>query len=281
MRSRSFVATLGLLAILGGVSAVAGASASGIEAVLLSPAAESGTSDLTLGYLFGLALGDAVNPCALAVLLVLLTTILTRYPERRDRALWAGLAFVAAVFVSYAALGALLICGLKSTTDAVSSLQFEGLRQLFGAFAIVMGLLNFKDWISHGAGGFVLEVPRSWRPSMQRYLTDPLWRFRSVVLGSFLAGMVVTLFLLPCTAGPYLVAGGLLAPYHWSTWFPLLALYNFVFVLPMITVTLVVYAGFATVEQISDWREENIERLHFVAGVILFTLGVALVAGIV
>jgi len=116
---------------------------------------------------------------------------------------------------------------------------------------------------------------------MQRYLTDPLWRFRSVVIGSFLAGVSVTLFLLPCTAGPYLVAGGLLAPYSWSTSLPLLAAYNVVFVLPMVAITLVVYGGFATVEEISDWREGHIELLHLVAGTVLFCLGVALVFGIV
>ncbi len=278
MRSRGLVTELGFLAVVSASLVLTGASVYVTESI---PLATSSTGDLTIGYLAGLALADAVNPCALAVLLVLLTTILTRHPEQRYQTLWAGLAFAAAVFASYAVLGALLIAGLKSTTDIVSALQFERLRQVFGLFAIVMGLLNFKDWISHGAGGFVLEVPRSWRPSMQRYLTDPLWRFRSVVIGSFLAGVSVTLFLLPCTAGPYIVAGGLLAPYPWSTSLPLLAAYNLVFVLPMVAVTLVVYGGFATVDEIGDWREANVERLHFVAGVILFALGVALVAGIV
>lgn len=257
--------------LAGGIAVVAGL----VAASVLIAGVE------TASTLTGLALADAVNPCALAVLLILLTTILTRHPEQRRKTLWAGLSFVAAVFVSYMMLGALLVFGLKSATETVGSLQFEGLQRLFGVFAIVMGLLNFKDWISHGAGGFVVEVPYSWRPSMQRYLTDPLWRFRSVVVGSFLAGAVVTLFLLPCTAGPYLVAGGILAPYTWLVALALLAIYNLIFVLPMVAITLVVYGGFASVEQISGWREENIERLHFVAGTILFTLGVALVVGAV
>lgn len=258
-------------ALVGGVAVVAGLAAASVGIAGVE----------TASTLTGLALADAVNPCALAVLLILLTTILTRHPEQRRKTLWAGLSFVVAVFVSYLALGGLLVFGLKSVTEAVGSLQFEQLRTLFGVFAIVMGLLNFKDWISHGAGGFVVEVPYSWRPSMQRHLTDPLWRFRSVVVGSFLGGVAVTLFLLPCTAGPYLVAGGMLASHPWPTALALLAVYNLLFVLPMVAVTLVVYAGFASVERISDWRETNVERLHFVAGTLLFTLGVALVAGVV
>ncbi|WP_135665089.1 GAP family protein [Halorhabdus rudnickae] len=242
------------------------------------PAGSDSPETITLVSLAGLAIGDAINPCALAVLVVLLTTILTRNPEQPVTVLKSGLAFSLAVGLTYAGLGLLLIFGLKSAANA-ATVEIGGLRRLFGLLAIGLGLLNVKDGVSHGAGGFVFEVPRSWRPTMQRYLTKPLWN-RAAVLGGLLAGIAVSLFLLPCTGGPYIVAGGILAEMAWSQSIPLLVAYNFVFVLPMIVITVAVAGGYTKAEAVGAWREKHIETLHFVAGGLLVGLGILLVAGL-
>ncbi len=191
----------------------------------------------------------------------------------------AGLAFAFAIFLTYFAMGVLLIKGLRSVVAATTG-TIDGLYAIVGTIAIVLGVLNLKDWYAHGAGGFVIEVPFSWRPAMQRYLTRPLWERASVVVGAFVAGVAVSAFLLPCTSGPYFVAGGILADLPWSRSLPLLAAYNLVFVLPMVGVTAVIAGGFVSVERISDWREENVERLHLVAGLVLLALGAGMVAGV-
>jgi len=64
--------------------------------------------DLTLAGVTGLALVDAINPCALAVLVILLSTILLRDPSHKKKALNSGLAFSIAVFLCYFLMGALL-----------------------------------------------------------------------------------------------------------------------------------------------------------------------------
>jgi cytochrome c biogenesis protein CcdA/glutaredoxin len=232
----------------------------------------SRTDLTTVAGLAGLAASDSINPCALAVLLILLTTISARAGGNARRVLAAGLSFALAIFLTYFVMGVLLIQGLRSVVDATTG-TIDGLYAIVGALAIVLGLLNLKDWYAHGAGGFVLEVPVSWRPAMQRYLTRPLWERASVVVGAFVAGVAVSAFLLPCTSGPYFVAGGILADLPWSRSLPLLAAYNVVFVLPMVAVTAVIAGGFVSVERISDWREENVERLHLVAGLVLLAIG--------
>jgi len=239
----------------------------------------SQTELTTIAGLAGLAASDSINPCALAVLLILLTTISARAEGNARRVLAAGLAFAFAIFLTYFAMGVLLIKGLRSVVAATTG-TIDGLYAIVGAIAIVLGLLNLKDWYAHGAGGFVIEVPFSWRPAMQRYLTRPLWERASVVVGAFVAGVAVSAFLLPCTSGPYFVAGGILADLPWSRSLPLLAAYNLVFVLPMVGVTAVIAGGFVSVERISDWREENVERLHLVAGLVLLALGAGMVAGV-
>jgi hypothetical protein len=46
------------------------------------------------------ALADSINPCAFAVMLLLLTTILSK-TQNKKKALLAGLFFALAVFITY------------------------------------------------------------------------------------------------------------------------------------------------------------------------------------
>ncbi|MFB6152100.1 MAG: cytochrome c biogenesis protein [Haloarculaceae archaeon] len=230
--------------------------------------AGGGVSLATIG---GLALVDAVNPCALAVLLILLTTVATTAEGDRS-VLVAGLSFAAAIFAVYFALGLLIVAGFSSV-QSVAGVDTGLLYRAVGGLAVVLGLLNLKDGISHGFGGFAMEVPFSWRPRMQRSLTKPLWSDRAIPVSAFLSGVFVSLFLLPCTSGPYFVAGGLLAAAPWDRVALALGAYNLVFVLPMVGITLLVYGGFVSATAVSDWREEHVETLHLVAGVVLVALG--------
>jgi len=47
----------------------------------------------------------------------------------------------------------------------------------------------------------------------------------------------------------------------------------------MIIITLIVYFGFTTVENVSGWKERNIKYLHLIAGIILVLLGIAMLLG--
>ena len=57
--------------------------------------------ELGLAAILSLAAVDAVNPCALAVLILVLVAILTQYPKERAKALYVGLTFTLAVFILY------------------------------------------------------------------------------------------------------------------------------------------------------------------------------------
>jgi len=94
-----------------------------------------------------------------------------------------------------------------------------------------------------------------------------------------LTGFVVTLFLLPCTMGPYIVASGLLSELSTIKAIPWLLYYNLIFVLPMLIITLLVYFGLTKIENVTDWKEKNIKLLHLIAGACLFLVGLALLAG--
>jgi len=228
--------------------------------------------ELTLPTLVALAAADSVNPCELAVLILALVAILTRYPRERKKVLQVGLAFTAAIFLMYLFYGLVLINIFKGIT-ALANIKIWLYRAL-GVVGIVLGAFNIKDFFSYGSLGFVTEVPRKWRPTMKNIIAGI-----TSAKGAFITGLIVALFLTPCTMGPYVICCGLLEPLSIIETVPWLLLYNIIFVLPMIAITLIIYFGFTTIDAVYGWREKNLRLLHLIAGIILVVIGLALLFG--
>ena len=220
-----------------------------------------------------LALADSVNPCAIAVLTMVLVSILLHNPEKRKRVLYAGIGFILAVYIGYMFYGAIIIQFFKIFADFLrdnSYYLFSGLAIL----AMIIGALNIRDYFSYKPGGIATEMPMKMRPYVKliiNKITSPV--------GAFIIGFLVTLFLLPCTIGPYVIASGLLSELGFLSALPWLFYYNFLFVIPMIIIVGLVYYGFSRVQDISGWKERHIKKLHLIAGILLFLVGFALLMG--
>ncbi len=220
-----------------------------------------------------LALADSVNPCAIAVLTMVLTTILIQNPEKKRKILYGGLAFVASVYVGYLFYGIIITQFFRTFAEFLrenSTYVYNGL----GIFAMILGALNIKDFFMYKKGGLSTEMPLFMRPKVKRIIdkiTSPS--------GAFIIGFLVTLFLLPCTMGPYLVAIGLLAELGILGALPWLMYYNILFVLPMLAITLIIFFGVTRIQDVSGWKERNIKKLHLIAGILLFLVGFALLIG--
>ncbi|MBT3704237.1 cytochrome c biogenesis protein [Candidatus Peregrinibacteria bacterium] len=259
------IANAGVVGDVDGDLDSGGSSGSGGPEDGFDPNVSDSARQLTIPLLIGAALVDAVNPCAFAVLIILLTTILAGGVKKR--ALYSGLLFSFAVFLSYLAMG----LGLYSAITSVGiSLMF---MKVVGVLAILLGLFNLKDVFFYGKG-FVMEVPMKWRPKMKailRSVTSPA--------GAFVIGFLISLFLLPCTSGPYIVIISLLGQQDmfWHA-LRLLVLYNVIFVAPMVFITLAVYKGFS-VERAEEIRQKRLKVLHLIAGVILIVMGVVILMG--
>ena len=95
-------------------------------------------------------------------------------------------------------------------------------------------------------------------------------------LGAFGIGFIISLFLLPCTGGPYIVILGLLGAEEtfWSA-VKYLLLYNIIFVLPMLIITMAVYKGFST-QKAEEIRQKRLRILHLIAGLVLVVMGVVI-----
>jgi len=233
---------------------------------------EATATELTLPKILSLAAVDAVNPCALAVLIMMLFAILAFAPEKRRNILLAGLAFTSSVFVMYLFYG-LVIIRFFQLIQALTSIRLW-LYKILGLAAIILGILNLRDFFRYKSGGFLTEMPIFLRPKLQNLMfkvTSPK--------GAFVVGAFVTVFLLPCTVGPYIICGGILCSLDLLETVPWLLLYNLIFILPMLAITVACYIGFTTVENVSGWKEKNIKYLHLIAGLIILGLGIAMVLG--
>lgn len=227
----------------------------------------------TLGRITLLALADSVNPCEIAVLAMVLITILLANPKDKKKVLFAGLAFSLAVFIGYLAYGLLIIQFFNVFAEFLresSKYIYNGLAIL----AMIIGALNIKDFFFYKAGSLGTEMPIFMRPKVKKIIgniTSPK--------SAFLIGFIVTLFLLPCTIGPYIVASGLLSELGTLGALPWLLYYNFIFLLPMLIITFIVYFGVARVEDVTGWKEKHIRKLHLIAGILLFLVGLAILLG--
>ncbi|MBS3073734.1 hypothetical protein J4465_02985 [Candidatus Pacearchaeota archaeon] len=230
--------------------------------------------ELTIPTLLALAAADSVNPCELAVLILALVAILTQDPRNRKKVLLTGLSFTAAIFIMYLVYGLFLVEAFN-TISSIGAIKIW-IYRIIGALGIILGIANIKDYFIYGGLGFKTEVPGKWRPSMKNIIS----KIESPA-GGFIAGLLVAFFLTPCTMGPYVICCGLLGNLGLLASVPWLLLYNFVFVLPMIAITLVIYLGFTTVESVSGWREKNLRLLHLISGIILIIVGTLLVFGII
>ena len=237
----------------------------------------SGTlSNITIAELTGLALVDSVNPCAFAVLIFLLSTLFLRNPNERHKILLGGIAFALGIFVFYITVGIFLLLGIKSVL-AVANLKSVYIYGAFGVLTIILGILNIKDYLAPRSLGFAMEVPLRWRPKMFGTMDKILFKFASIP-AAFIAGVLVTAFLLPCITGPYFVAGSLLKDLPISTAIAWLAYYNFLFIFPMLVITALVYASFTSVEKAHAFREKNIPKLHLLAGLMLLIVGIVILS---
>jgi len=208
---------------------------------------------------------DAVNPCAFAVLTLLLGTILV-VKRNKKQVIHAGVAFTCSTFISYLLMGLGLFITIRIT--GLEFYIYIGVAVL----AILIGLVNIKDYFCYGKW-FSMEVPEAWRPKIKRITAGV-----TSVPGAFGVGFVVSVFLLPCSSGPYIVIIGMLSnsTTRLQSVF-LLILYNLIFILPFLLITGAVGYGLTTTAKLEKIRQRKIQWIHLLTGVIMLIIGIALI----
>jgi|GEM_PF-727365 len=230
---------------------------------------------LLIAMIIGAAIADALNVCALGVLIFLIASVLSKTKRDHKEALKVGLAFIAGIYIMYFLTGIGMFHILKELVAATGTIGL--FKKIIGAFALLVGLLNLKDYLSYGSLGFTMEVPKSWNKTTTKILEGV-----TSIRGAFLAGLVISFFLAPCAVTIYASVIGMMSTMDipFAAAVLILAIYNLAFVLPMLIVVFMVYFGVSRTGGMEMWRQRNKRRMHLFTGIIMSVLGIVLIVGL-
>jgi len=225
-----------------------------------TPITNESTPTLTLPLIISAALVDGINPCAFAVLIFLLVTLLAL--ESRRKVLAAGAAYTIAVFVFY------FLTGLGIFTVV----QVTGFSTVFSlvasVIALIAGIIMLRDAL--GTHKAILAIPESRKTMIDTYIQ------KSSVPAAFILGILVGMFELPCTGGIYLAILSLLSrDSTLAEGIPYLLLYNVIFIIPLIIIIAIVFWGIPP-ERLATFRESNRRLIRFGMAIVMIVIAVYL-----
>ena len=228
------------------------------------PACAPAATTLSIPLVFFAALVDSINPCGMSVLVFLLVSMAAA-GERR-RIILAGGAYIAAMFLFHLLMGV----GLFSV------IALSGFAELFsligGAIAIILGIITLTDVI-RDRENFLLSIPESKKGLFGTYA-----RMASLP-AAFILGILAGILGFTCTGGIYISILGLMGrDMTIMAGLPWLILYNLVYVLPLILVTLMVAYGLSP-ERAEDLRTQHKKAIRLVIALVLIGLGAIIFLG--
>lgn len=216
---------------------------------------------ITLPTVIVAAAVDGINPCAFTVLLLFITAILAtlqvgaqaKINEIRLRLVGMGAVYIAAIFLTYLALGV----GLLKSMDFFTRQHFPA---RFGALlAILFGLWMIKDYFLPELGWRLQAPGRVGQIARQaaKQATIP-----ALIVGGFLIGLCTV----PCSGAVYLAVLSLLALQPTALLgYGYLVLYNVIFVLPLVVI-LVAASARPTLNRLAHWNLHHKEWVRLILG---------------
>jgi cytochrome c biogenesis protein CcdA len=213
---------------------------------------------ITLGGIIVAALIDSINPCAFGVLIFLMISLLKIGSSKR--ALRAGLIYTFVVFVTYFLSGLGIFKVIQSFTSITRFIYLGS-----GILVLIFGALELVDFTRKDKES-ILKISGKVKPLMEKFI------HQGTVPAMIILGILVSLFELPCTGGIYLAILNLMS-INKTFGIPYLILYNFIFVLPLIILTFLIYKG-TNPAQLQKWTNSEKKWMKLSAGLILVVLGV-------
>lgn len=231
---------------------------------------------VTLGTVIVAGAVDGINPCAFTVLLLFITSLLATLQAKsaqgitesvsavRARMIGLGSIYIAAVFLTYLALGA----GLLVTSNLFVRAHLPA--RLGALLAIGMGLWMLKDYFLPGVG-LRLQAPAAigrWAREATRKMTVP-----ALVVAGFLIGLCTV----PCSGAVYLAVLALLSAQPTATAFGYLVLYNLMFIIPLVGV-LIAASARPALNRLAHWNLHHQEGVRLALGLGVVVMGLAILA---
>ncbi|MCA9872869.1 MAG: hypothetical protein KC441_04425 [Anaerolineales bacterium] len=205
---------------------------------------------------------DSVNPCAFAVILLLLAFLFT-LRKSRGNILKLGLVYVSMIFLVYFAIGLGILQAVRFSDDP------HFVARAGSLLLIGLGIINLIEY-------FFPNFPiKLHMPKIAGGRTNTLIK-QATLPTTMAAGLLVGLCTFPCSGGIYVSIITLLNAKTTLAWgVSYLALYNIMFVLPLIVILLVVGNRMAA-KAWARWEREHALKIRLWYGVVMVTMGLTM-----
>lgn len=145
-----------------------------------------------------------------------------------------------------------------------------GLRSILN---FVFGLFGLSIGLRETIGNFLNRRFRRVPKFLSERVAQNLRSFSDKPISAFFIGVITSIFLLPCTSGPYLIALSLIAEVETQMQgFLLITLYNSIFIAPFIVIALGIHLLKMKTGELKRWSSSRQGWLNLVSGLIIVVL---------
>jgi cytochrome c-type biogenesis protein len=210
---------------------------------------------------------DSVNPCAFAVILLLIAFLFTLRQSRR-RVLQLGGVYIAMIFLVYFAIGLGLLSAVRLSGDP-HFVARAGSWLLIG-----LGIINLIEY-------FFPKFPiKLHMPEAAHHKTNELLK-KATLPATAGMGILVGLCTFPCSGGIYVSIITLLNAKTTLAWgISYLALYNVIFVLPLVVILLAA-GNRHTAKAWATWERQHALRIRLWYGLVMVALGAVMLLWVI
>ena len=210
---------------------------------------------------------DSINPCAFAVILLLLAFLFT-LRQSRQRILQLGGVYIGMIFLVYFAIGLGILRAIRLSGDP------HFVARAGSWILIGLGFINLIEY-------FYPRFPiKLHMPAFAGDKTNELLK-RASLPATIGVGFLVGLCTFPCSGGIYVSIITLLNAKTTLGWgIGYLALYNVLFVLPLILI-LVAVGNRMAAKRWASWERQHARRIRLWYGLIMVGLGVIMLTWVI
>lgn len=215
---------------------------------------------------------DGINPCAFSLLLLFIAAMLATvqtgsqdFRAVRVRLVTMGSVFIAAIFLTYLALG----LGLLGSAQLLTRQHLPA--RLAALAAVLLGLWMVKDFFLP-EWGTRLQAPK-WVSEIARRSAR-----QATTPGLVVGGVLIGLCTVPCSGAVYLGVISLLTLQPTRLLgYSYLLLYNLIFVLPLVAILLATTAR-PTFNRLAHWNLHHKEWVRLILGSGVAAMGLLILA---
>ncbi|MDY3195665.1 MAG: hypothetical protein RBQ95_02290 [Paracholeplasma sp.] len=242
------------------------------------PIEEAPAGGIQIVYLMLLGLLDGINPCAIAMLIIFIS--LLGFSKEKKVLLKVSITFMSAIFISYFLFGTILFRFLS--VFAHLGFLVTVVPYVILGISVVLFLLNFYDYLVTRKQQYD-KVKNQLPKGIQRFNRNLMKKFTDAMENdsiymyviTFVLGLIISVTEFLCTGQAYLTA--ILHLIHFSDHLMrgilLLFMYNILFILPLIIIT-VIAVKTKSVMGVTVFMREKLHIVKLINAIVFLAIGI-------